>query len=426
VSSFTIDGAGGKRAPVSPVSRRTGAQEPSSIAANLLGNGRHRENEILIEIPPDRFPVAGKWRIPPRGKPPAQPGVGLKRALEAQYGVAVRDLGSMELMDSRLWVLTLVPGQELQTVLAQLLQDNRILSAQPNYVYAPVQERSQSFQVLSNENDRNIRMPAIQLSGAGVKIAIIDTCADLRHAEFEGMSIAFHDATAAKARDCRPEYHGTAVTSLIGGHRNINGAAPGATLMQVRAFAFSDRDNEIVGTTAEVAVALDWAGALRARVANLSFAGPSDPLVERVAAAAYRTGMVLIAAAGNAGPSSPPLYPAAYPEVIGVTATDGHGMLYEHANRGPHIAVAALGVEILAAHPGGNYGIGSGTSFAAATVSGIVALILEKAPNSSPEQVRSYLRSSASGLSGGDERAGFGVISAKATVSFLQTEEARR
>ena len=90
---------------------------------------------------------------------------------------------------------------------------------------------------------------------------------------------------------------------------------------------------------------------------NLSFAGPADPLIERVVAAAYRKNIGLIAAAGNAGPASPPLYPAAYPEVIAVTATDGKLEIYSAANRGKYISVSARGVDVLAAHVNNTYGM---------------------------------------------------------------------
>ena len=94
--------------------------------------------------------------------------------------------------------------------------------------------------------------------------------------------------------------------------------------------------------------------------------------------------MVLVAAAGNAGPNSPPLYPAADPDVICVTATDSNDGLFNMANRGPYIAVAAPGVEILALAPGDSYQITTGTSVAAAHVSGIAAMLLEEKPSLKP------------------------------------------
>ena len=94
--------------------------------------------------------------------------------------------------------------------------------------------------------------------------------------------------------------------------------------------------------------------------------------------------MVLIAAVGNAGPRSPPLYPAAYAQVIGVTATDADDKLLSAANRGAQVAVAAPGVDIVEPAPDGNYQVTSGTSVAAAHASGVAALLLARDPKLSP------------------------------------------
>ena len=83
----------------------------------------------------------------------------------------------------------------------------------------------------------------------------------------------------------------------------------------------------------------------------MSFAGPRDPTIERALKAAYDKGVVLIAAAGNAGPRSPPLLPAADKHVIAVTATDIDDQLFTGATRGNHIAVSAPGVDILVPAP---------------------------------------------------------------------------
>jgi len=190
----------------------------------------------------------------------------------------------------------------------------------------------------------------------------------------------------------------------------------------VHAFAETEEENEIAATTREIVSALDWSANQGARVVNLSFAGPSDPLVERALATAYTEGIVLVGAVGNAGPSSAPLYPAAYPEVIAVTATDGKRELYGAANRGSHIAVSARGVDVIVAHVNNGYGTASGTSLAAATVSGIAALLVKMRPKATPDEIRAALQNTAVSLSGKgkDERFGYGLVNAKAAAAFLE------
>jgi hypothetical protein len=114
-----------------------------------------------------------------------------------------------------------------------------------------------------------------------------------------------------------------------------------------------------------------WEG--NVNVVNMSMAGPKDALLHRVVQDMAAMGIVIVAAAGNEGPDAPPSYPAAYPEVIAVTAVDQNLKNYMYANRGAHIDVAAPGVEIWTAMPGGREGSQTGTSFAAPFVTAIVA-----------------------------------------------------
>src|SRR6202008_552814 len=119
--------------------------------------------------------------------------------------------------------------------------------------------------------------------------------------------------------------------------------------------------------------------------------GPTYPPLERALKAAYDKGIVLIAAAGNAGPKSPPLFPGADPNVIAVTATDVNDKLFTGANRGKYVAVAAPGVDILVPAPENTYQLTTGTSVASAEVSGVAALLIERNPNLGPEDGRKIL-----------------------------------
>jgi subtilisin family serine protease len=144
----------------------------------------------------------------------------------------------------------------------------------------------------------------------------------------------------------------------------------------------------------------------------MSFAGPYDPMLQLAMKKAHEKGIVLIAAAGNMGPKSPPLYPAADPHVIAVTATDESDKLFAQANQGPHVAVAAPGVNILEPAPNAGYQLTTGTSVAAAHVSGVAALLLERNPSLDPTAVHEILTLSAkkAGAASRDDQLGWGLI----------------
>jgi subtilisin family serine protease len=167
--------------------------------------------------------------------------------------------------------------------------------------------------------------------------------------------------------------------------------------------------------------ALDYAAAHGAQIINMSFAGSKDALIERAIAATAAKGIVMIAAAGNAGPKSPPLYPAANAEVIAVSATDAQDKLFAASNRGGHIAISAPGVDIFLPVPDEKYQMMSGTSFSAAYVSGVAALLLERNPALKPAEVRAVLMQTARdlGAPGRDDLFGAGEADAYAAVSAI-------
>jgi subtilisin family serine protease len=164
---------------------------------------------------------------------------------------------------------------------------------------------------------------------------------------------------------------------------------------------------------------LNYAAEHGAQIINMSFAGPKDPLVERGIAATAAKGILMVAAAGNAGAKSPPLYPAANPNVIAVSGTDAQEKLFAASNRGNYIAIAAPAADIFLPAPDEKYQITSGTSFSAAYVSGVVALILERNPALTPNDAREILTKTARdlGAPGRDDLFGAGEADAFAAVT---------
>jgi subtilisin family serine protease len=253
--------------------------------------------------------------------------------------------------------------------------------------------------------------------GNRILIAVIDSEVDASHPDLAGAIAAKFDAAGDGER---PHPHGTGMAGAIAARRNMLGTAPGVGLLTVR--AFGGRADSAEGTTYNILKGLDWAAAQGARVINMSFAGPSDPRLREALAKANARGIVLVAAAGNAGPSSPPLFPAADPNVIAVTATGADDTLFAGANRGNYIAVAAPGVEIYAPAPDGTYQLTTGTSVAAAEVSGVAALLIERNPSLTPAQVRKILMDTAKDLGpkGRDRDFGAGLVNALKALTAVR------
>ncbi len=314
--------------------------------------------------------------------------------LARDYGLRGDTLYTSALLGTRVVRLTIPDARSIADVLQQISGDARIEVVQPNYVFTASGAAAAPLPVPQYAIDKLRLGEAHKLArGKRVKVAVIDTGVDTAHPAFSG---ALHDTfNALSASKDSPEAHGTSIAGIVGARAGFAGVAPDAQVLSARAFT-SAASGPAQSHTLAVLKSLDWAVSRGARVVNMSFAGPEDPLLGRAIAAAVKQGVVVVAAAGNGGPDAKPAYPAAFADVIAVSATDSGDKLYDKANRGAYIAIAAPGVDIVAPAPKGAYDISSGTSLAAAHVSGIAALMLEKEPKLNAADVRKRLAGAAS------------------------------
>ena len=250
--------------------------------------------------------------------------------------------------------------------------------------------------------------------GMNVTIAVIDSGVDAKHPELADSVADTFDALGSKEG---PHVHGTGVAGAIVAHAKLMGSAPEARLLAIRAFGVGANGAE--STSYVILKAMDYAAEHGAQIINMSFAGPKDPMIERGVAAIASRGILMVAAAGNAGAKSPPLYPAANPNVIAVSGTDAQEKLFTASNRGNHIAIAAPGADIFLPAPDEKYQITSGTSFSAAYISGVAALMLERNPALKPADLRAILTKTARdlGAPGRDDLFGAGEADAFAAVT---------
>ena len=204
-----------------------------------------------------------------------------------------------------------------------------------------------------------------------VRIGMIDGPVDSSTADAAGVGVRTHSVLDADQIPADSD-HATALAMLIaaeGADGSPAGISPGADIFA--AAAFSQAGSRAEMRLDHMVKALDWLVSERVELINLSLAGPRNEVLARTLRTAAARGIVLVAAAGNNGRDDV-AFPAAYPQVISVTAIDARKRLYRSANRGDEIDFAAPGVDVLVPGPG-ETAYRSGTSYAAAIVSGLVA-----------------------------------------------------
>ncbi|VAW17036.1 FIG00793870: hypothetical protein [hydrothermal vent metagenome] len=288
-------------------------------------------------------------------------------------------------------------GRSVGLVLAQLEADGRAGRPEPNSVYS-----LQQMGALPQYAFERIALNAGKTAGKGVRVAVIDSAVAAAHPALAGVIAAAHDALPdipVVDRD-----HGTSIVGLIAGRGAVRGAAPGAEVYHSRAFEGGQ------STMAAVLRSLDWAAGEKVAIINLSFTGPYNRLMGQALDAARARGIVSVAAAGNAGPRAPRAYPAAFDSVIAVTATDTSNRLMNEANRGAYVFVAAPGVEVAAPVPGGIDFL-TGTSMAAAILSGGIAGLIGEDGSRGPDWIEAALAATSIDLGppGRDKDFGYGL-----------------
>jgi hypothetical protein len=367
-------------------------------------------------LPRRPFPgEAGFTGLPPRGETRFIPNEMLvhvgageqQRALSLAARLGITSIGSQRLasLDSAIFHFRLADGGSLNDII-RAFESEGIGIAQPNYVFALQNDAVAEHQRVPSDIPQYV-VTKLRLTethrvavGTGVLVAVIDSPIDAAHPDLREAVINAQG---------RPGEHGTGMAGAIAAHGRLLGVAPQARLLAIRAFPANAHR---LASTRDIISGIDRAISSGAKVINVSFAGPYDPALQIALKKAHDRGVVLITAAGNLGPTSPPLYPAADENVIAVTAVDQNDQLLPIANRGPHIALAAPGVDVLEATPRGRYAFDTGTSIAAAHVSGVAALILQRDPEMDVAALEAILFSTARhlGQSGRNSDFGFGLV----------------
>lgn len=243
-----------------------------------------------------------------------------------------------------------------------------------------------------------------------LRLGMIDSQVDTRHPSLSHARISSKAFVNEGAH--LSSKHGTAIASILAGRDvDYRGLAPDAELYAAAVFEQDSERGEIASTVSLVR-ALDWLMSSGVDVVNLSLAGPPNRLLERALERAAQRGVLILAAAGNGGPVAEPMYPAAYPSVMAITAVDPEHKVFRLANRGDYLDIAAPGVGLMHADAeGGGYTTSSGTSFAVPFAATAAARLRHLAPSA---DIRELLIRSAEDLGppGRDEIYGYGLLRA--------------
>jgi subtilisin family serine protease len=348
------------------------------------------------------------------------------KKLAAAHGLDIVEIHQLSSIRAALIVYTIQQGSDVLSKIAELGPE--VLLAQPDFLYRTSDRSEQENDSLAQlqYGAKLIRADRLHssLTGKGVKVAIIDTGVDTSHPALKGKIVEQTDTTG---KGFTPDVHATFLAGIIAGEgkaqAGISGIAPDSEILAIKACQ-PEKPQTIQAQCWSLTLAkgLDFAIQKKARVINFSLGGPSEKLLTRLIDEAVSRGSVVVAAAGNDGPHGQPSFPAALPNVIAVTAVDANEKLYAEATQGDFIDLAAPGVEIVSTSPGDKLLVSSGTSFAAAFVTGTAALIFEQQSQLSPAALQSLLERTAKDLGppGKDPQFGNGLVDACQAVAQLK------
>lgn len=324
------------------------------------------------------------------------------------------------------------------TAAKRLNASSNVLYAEPNYILrtsaTPNDPRFGELYGLNNTGqgggsaDADIDAPeGWDLGGlgsfpgsGGVKVGIIDTGIDQAHEDLQGKTVncarsgggllpigggTIREGTCPDDND-----HGTHVAGTVAATANNGKGVAGVAFNSQLAICKALGGPLGSGSTSDVANCINWTASKGAKVISMSLGGGSSTTLQQAVQNADDTAIV-IAAAGNDGDATLN-YPAAYPEVVSVAATDNRDARASFSNANADVEIAAPGVNTLSTKRGGGYVAFSGTSMATPHVAGVAAVIAQRNPGFTPAQIRSKLDAAVDdkGAAGRDPVFGFGRV----------------
>lgn len=360
-------------------------RELPDVRAVRLGqvNRLLRQHRDVLEADPRGDPVVRREIL---AWSPSKAGL----AAAAAAGLMVLRERRLEGLDETMVVLGVPDGADT----ARLLEQLRALDPDGAYDFNHIYTGSGAGPDTPQAASPQAAIPMPKKAGAP-SVGLIDSGVDTGHDVFSEASIQRWGC----GDTAHPDPHGTAVAALmVGQSRHFKGVAPQANLFAADIYC----DSGAGGSADRIAGALAWLARERVAVINMSIVGPPNQTLERVVGAMVRRGHLLVAAVGNDGPAAPPLYPASYPGVVGVSAVDKRGRVLPEAGRGPQVMFAAPGNHMVSAAPGAPpYRQVRGTSFASPIVAAMLAPSLPRPDKAAAANAIAALARQAAGAGAG-------------------------
>jgi subtilisin family serine protease len=369
-------------------------RQGESTRSNKYRAGEHRPDELLVRFRPE---------------------------LEPEQIEALNSLHSARVIKTipyvNIYQLKFPEGSDLPAIEKSYQESSLIEKIEPNTLLRLPEVRPNDAEFAEQWGLQKMMVPEawnITTGSSSVVVAILDTGIDADHPDLTNRITAGYEAGHGKAGIPDDDHgHGTQMAGIIAGEgqnaTGISGVNWSCTILPVKVL-----DADGMGTAADIAEGLIYAAEHGAQVINMSFGGHGySEMLNETIQVVHRRNAVLIAGAGNEN-TDRPSYPAAYPNVLAVTATGPEDEKWTDASFGSDVDLAAPGVGILTTTINGGYGYGTGTSHAAAMVSGVAALLKAKDAGYSNIQIENLLQATADdlGKAGRDPSFGAGRVNA--------------
>jgi len=311
-------------------------------------------------------------------------------------------------LDSELFVLRAPPGMSTYRALVRLRELAPQTSVDYDHLYADSAAAAAAAAAAASaaqQEESEARTQNLAAATGTARVGLIDAGVQRTHAVFQSAAVTLWGCEGQSV----PSVHGTQVASLlVGDAAPFRGAAPGAALYAADVYCGVPAG----GAIETIAAAFGWLSSQRVAVINISLVGPDNLILRRIVRQMIEHGFVIVAAVGNDGPAAPPLYPASYADVVGVTAVDAQHHVLLEAGRGPQVRFAAPGADMAAATLPDGYETVRGTSFAAPIVAGLLAQRLAQPDRVEAQRAVASLASEAQhrGAGARDDAFGWGVV----------------